>query len=237
MAGLSAVFRGGWVYGCACSDADRLKDTAQIWSDVGSTGASESSISRRTRSAVGQPAVEAALGLQRAHGINAAQIAHVEVNTFHEGVRLSTRCPELTDEAQYSLPFPVAVSLVRGRLGAAEVTGDSLRDPAVLRLSTGTVLVEDDGYNAKFPAERWAHVSFVLNDGTRLTSEPAIARGNPENPLSDDELDAKYQTLTEPVLGTERAARIRDCVTDLASNNYQVDPLLELLLTPPDRSQ
>ncbi|MCC7446343.1 MAG: MmgE/PrpD family protein [Anaerolineae bacterium] len=237
MAGLSAAFLAA--DGFTGAPALTLTDerTAAIWSDVGQRWRiREQYFKAYPVCRWAQPAVEAALGLQRAHGINAAQIAHVEVNTFHEGVRLSTRCPESTDEAQYSLPFPVAVSLVRGQLGATEVTGDSLRDPAVLRLSTGTVLVEDDGYNTKFPAERWAHVSFVLNDGTRLTSDPAIARGNPENPLSDAELDAKYHTLTEPVLGTARAGQIRGCVADLASDHYQLDPLLELLLIPPDRS-
>lgn len=155
-----------------------------------------------------QPAIEAALNLQRAHDIDAAQITQINVYTFHEGTRLATRCPKSTDEAQYSLPFPVAAALVRGQVSAAEMSGAALQDPAILRLSLLTTLAEDAGYNAKFPAERWAHVVFTLADGTRLVSDPAIARGNPENPLSDAELEAKYRLLAEPVLGAERAGRI-----------------------------
>ena len=54
--------------------------------------------------------------------------------------------------------------LVRGQLGAAEVTGSALRDPAILRLSATMVLIDDDTYNARFPAERWAHAAVIFKD-------------------------------------------------------------------------
>ena len=154
----------------------------------------------------------------------------IEVNTFHEGTRLSTRCPTSSDEAQYSLPFPVAAILVRGQLGAAEVTGSALHDPAILRLSSNMVLIEDDSYNARFPAERWAHVSVVLNDGSRLASDPAVARGNPENPLTEAEILEKYHRLAEPVLGKDRTARLKDGVDQLARSTNHMPEFLNLLL-------
>ncbi|MBI5669127.1 MAG: MmgE/PrpD family protein [Chloroflexi bacterium] len=180
-----------------------------------------------------QPAIEAALALQRAHNLSADAIERIEVNTFHEGTRLAARYPANTEEAQYSLPFPVAAALVRGRLGAAEVTGAALADPAILRLSGSMALVDDPQYSARFPAERWARVTFVLYDGTRYTSEPAIARGNPENPLSDDELREKYYGLTEPVLGEKRAARIETLVDGLTDQPQTLPELLDLILESP----
>ena len=53
-----------------------------------------------------------------------------------------------------------------------------------------------------------------------LASEAAIARGNPENPLTDNELRGKYRSLAEPVLGVARAARIERVVDAL-----HVDPI------------
>lgn len=180
-----------------------------------------------------QPAIEAALSLQREHKVSAEQIASVEVHTFHEGTRLATRAPTHTDDAQYSLPFPVAAALVRGQVGAAEVTGAALNDAAILRLSNLIALVEDPTYNARFPAERWAHVAFTLNDGRRLLSEPAIARGNPENPLSDAELRDKYRLLAEPLLGQARAGRIEQSVAALGTGENSLDDLLALILEAP----
>jgi 2-methylcitrate dehydratase PrpD len=175
-----------------------------------------------------QPAIEAALTLQRAHGLMAEWIDRVEVVTFHEGTRLSTRRPVSSDEAQYSLPFAVAAALVRGQVGAAEVSGAALRDAAILRVSEAVMLTEDDGYNAKFPAERWAHVVFHMPDGSVLRSAPMEARGGELNPLSDDDLREKYWRLAEPVLGTARTQQIETCVMA----ERALAELRELVLSP-----
>jgi 2-methylcitrate dehydratase PrpD len=231
MVGLSAAYLAADGFTGAPALTVERPEVAAIWADVGARWRiMEQYFKAYPVCRWAQPAIEAALTLQRAHEVNAEQIACVEVHTFHEGARLATRAPANTDEAQYSLPFPVAVALVRGQVGAAEVTGAALTDPAILRLAESMVLREDDTYNARFPAERWAHVAFVLHDGTRLTSEPAIARGNPENPLSDAEILEKYRRLAEPVLGAERAGRIREAVANLEQPDAALDELLRLLL-------
>src|SRR5438067_1008260 len=64
-----------------------------------------------------QPAIEAAFGLQRAEKFSAHDIEQVTIESFHEAVVLGAGCaiPHSTDEAQYSLPFPVAAALVFGQ--------------------------------------------------------------------------------------------------------------------------
>lgn len=230
MAGLSAAYLA--VDGFTGAPALTISDpkVREIWSDLGERWRiMEQYFKAYPVCRWAQPAIEAAVTLQRQQQIDAANIARVEVNTFHEGTRLATHSPKNTEEAQYSLPFPVAAALIRGQVGAGEVAGHGLRDAAILNLSERVTLIDDKVYSARFPAERWAHVTFVLNDGTRVTSEPAIARGNPENPLSDTEIVEKYRMLSEPVLGTARAQEIKMCV-DNVENRF--DELLELLLEP-----
>jgi 2-methylcitrate dehydratase PrpD len=208
-------------------------EVANVWEDVGQRWRiTEQYFKAYPVCRWAQPAIEAALALQRTHQVSTDQIAQVEVHTFHEGTRLAARTPATTDEAQYSLPFPVAAALVRGQVGAAEVTGAALHDPAILRLSSEMQLIEDETYNVCFPAERWAHVAFMLRDGQRLQSEPAIARGNPENPLSDDELVAKYRLLANPVLGEQRASQLQESVLGLGDLEGTLNTLLQLLLEP-----
>ncbi len=233
MAGISAAFLAADGFTGAPALTVEEERVAPIWSDLGERWRiHEQYLKAYPVCRWAQPAIEAVLSLQRQHRFRAEVIGHIEVSTFHEGTRLSTRCPTSSDEAQYSLPFPVAAILVRGQLGAAEVTGEALQDPAILRLASNMVLIEDDTYNARFPAERWAHVSVVLNDGSRLTSAPAIARGNPENPLSDPEIRQKYHLLAEPVLGRERAARLEERVDQLPRGGNHLPELLNLLLDP-----
>jgi 2-methylcitrate dehydratase PrpD len=179
-----------------------------------------------------QPAVEAALALQRVHGFAADDVAAVAIASFREAVALGSACAiaMTTEEAQYSLRLPVAAALVFGDVGAREVSAPALDDARVRRLQQAMTLEEDAGYSARFPAERWARVRITLADGRTLVSEPARARGNPENPLSDDELRRKFRALAEPVLGVARARRIERSVDSLAVERGALPALVAELL-------
>jgi 2-methylcitrate dehydratase PrpD len=181
-----------------------------------------------------QPATEAALALQRAHAFRETDIAAISIESFKEAIDLGSQCryPATTDEAQYSLPYPVAAVLVHGRLGAAEVDGVALRDPRIARLLETMTLTVDPAFSRRFPAERWARVRITLRDGRTLVSPPARARGNPENPLSDDELRVKYRELAEPVLGVPRAARIEALVGSLVEDRAALGELIDDVLSP-----
>jgi 2-methylcitrate dehydratase PrpD len=182
-----------------------------------------------------QPAIEAALNLQRAANFSAEDIKEIAIETFAEAVALGAGCPipNATDEAQYSLPHPVAAALVFGQVGAEEIALPRLADPRIRRLLITMKVIEDAGFSRRFPAERWARVRITLNDGRMLASEPAIARGNPENPLTDNELRGKYRSLAEPVLGVGRAARIERQVDALHVDPAALRPLIEDLMQAP----
>ena len=105
-----------------------------------------------------QAAVAGALKLQSEHNLRTEEIKAIQVYAFHEATRLATPYPKATDEAQYSLPFPVGAALVHGRLMLEELNGDALQHPEVLRLSGLVELIEDDEFNARFPAERLSRV-------------------------------------------------------------------------------
>ena len=181
-----------------------------------------------------QPAVEAALSLQRHEKFTAGDIARIAIESFHEAVVLGAGCaiPETTDEAQYSLPYPVAAALIFGQLGAEAIEMPQLANPDVRRLLSTMALTEDAGFSRRFPAERWARVRITLNDGRVLASEPTIARGNPENPLSDAEILEKYHSLADPILGRRRAAEIEHLVSGLAHDQTHDGTLLRQLLAP-----
>lgn len=162
-----------------------------------------------------QPAMEAAAALKRAHAFDPALIEAITVRSFHEASRLAVAEPRSTDAAQYSLPFPLAALLARGRVGPSEIDGAALSDPEILRLSRAVRLVDDARYSARFPGERWADVEIVLRDGRTLRSEPAIARGSAENPLPDSEVSQKFHALmTASGLGG-RASEVEGLVMSL----------------------
>ena len=179
-----------------------------------------------------QPAVEAAVSLVRQHGIKAGAIAAIEVASFHEAVRLAARAPRTTEEAQYSLPYPVAAAVVRGQLAAEEITESAFADAEIRRLSGGMVLRERQDFNARFPASRYAQVVFVMRDGTRLESADTTTRGDPATPLPPEALPDKFRALADPLLGRARREKIEAAVNSLAKPTGSAATLVDLLAGP-----
>ncbi|TXH38993.1 MAG: MmgE/PrpD family protein [Rhodospirillaceae bacterium] len=181
-----------------------------------------------------QPSVEAALSLRRGHAVDPATIAKVEIETFHEGVRLNQRRPGSTEEAQYSLPFPVAAAIMRGKLSPTDVSGEALSDPQILAMSERIQLIDAPDLSARFPAERYARARFHLTDGRVLSSETLPARGDAERPLSDAEIIAKFHDLADGPLGPTAANALREAVVALAAQKEATD-VVDRLLTAPKR--
>ncbi len=178
----------------------------------------------------GQPAIEAALQVRREHGIAPEEIAAIEVFTFHEATRLDQHEPTTTEEAQYSLPFPVAVALVRGGLVPSDITEEALADETVIAISRKTRLVDDPELSARFPAERFARVRVELRDGTVVESATLPARGDAQSPLTDAEITAKFHALADGPLGS-RAHRIEELISAVP-NGDDAAPILDALLSP-----
>jgi 2-methylcitrate dehydratase PrpD len=233
MAGVSAAYLAadGFTGGPAVTVEGEA--TADLWADLGDRWRIlEQYFKPYPVCRWAQPAIEAALTLQRTHRVAADDIRCVRVSTFHEATRLATRQPSSTEEAQYSLPYPVAAALVRGRLGVGEVTAPAFDDLDILRLSAGMELHEADEYNLRFPGERWAHVTFLMKDGSEIQSKPEVARGNPESPLSDAELTDKFRGLAVPTLGVARSVAIEEAVRGLTGDTPDLRHLLAEVLAP-----
>jgi 2-methylcitrate dehydratase PrpD len=203
-------------------------EVAPLWSDLGERWRiGEIYFKPHPTCRWAQPAIEAAL--QVVDGIAPEDVEEIEVRTFHEGTRLAVREPATTEEAQYSLPFPVAVALVRGRVAPTDLDGAALDDPAVLSLSRRVRLVEEPALSERFPAERFAQVTLRLRDGSTRASDVVSARGDAEAPLGDVELSAKFYALAEPVLGG-RTSRSEEAIEALPER-ADVAEILDLLLS------
>lgn len=212
MAGVSATYLAADGFTGAPAITIDSPEVTDFWGDLGSTWLiGDQYLKQFPVCRWAQPAVAAAHGLMTAHSLAAADVAAVDVMTFHEGARLAVRHPTTTEQAQYSLPFPVAATIVHGEVTPHTVTA-GLDDEAINRLSAAIRIVEDDAHNAAFPAQRFARVALTLTDGRRLESPDTEAPGDPHTPLTDDDVMAKFRLYA----GSAAAALERaSCVDDL----------------------
>lgn len=179
------------------------------------------------------PSIDAAKELMVQHELHHSQIASVEIRTFHNATRLAGHTPSTPDEFAYSIAFPVATMIVRGQVGVPELAPETLSDPDILRVSKSVALIDDPHMTEISVAKRWAQVTFVLNDGTRLSADPRTPRGDVDMPLSDHEISDKFHLFADPVLGSERSKDIEAmCAGFDTLNADDFGRLLDLCLGP-----
>lgn len=176
-----------------------------------------------------QPAVAAALTLKERHQIDPADIRRIEVHTFHEASRLAMREPRSTEEAQYSLPFPVGAALVHGQLTARELQADQLKHPDVLRLSNLVEMFEVDAYNEIFPSDRFCHLTVETADGQTVHSERTRPPWTEKEPPSDNLLDTKFKQIASQTLPQEKVNRLSALIwhTDELDDASEILELLQ----------
>lgn len=219
MAGVTAAYLARSGFTGAPAITAEGDDVADLWGDLGQNWrVMEQYYKPFPVCRWAQPPVMAVLSLMQAHGLKSTDVAQIEIVTFHQSLRLATRIPETTEQAQYSTAYPAAVAAVRGTIGAEDISEAAFADPEIRRLAQGMVVTESDTYNAAFPARRFAHAVLVLHDGTRLQSAPTEARGDPEAMVSQAEMQAKYLAFADPVLGAARAQALKAEVSALAPN-------------------
>ena len=233
MAGVSAAYLARSGFTGAPAITAEGDEVADLWGDLGQTWrVMEQYYKPYPVCRWAQPPVQAVLSLMREHRLRSTDIARIEIVTFHQSLRLATRTPSTTEEAQYSTAFPAAVAAVRGTIAAEDITEAAFCDPEIRRLAEGMLVTESDAYNSAFPARRFAHAVLVLQDGTRLQSPPTEARGDPEAMVSRDEMRAKYHACADPVIGAGRAIALRKAAEGLG-HGQSAKGLLDLATTGP----
>ncbi|MGX9356449.1 MmgE/PrpD family protein [Roseobacteraceae bacterium S113] len=159
------------------------------------------------------PALDGVAHLMAKHALHHQDIKAIEIRTFHYATRLAGHAPQTLDEFSYAIAFPVAAMAVRGTIGPNELTPETLKDPAITRLARATTLIDDPDLTARSVKQRWAQVTLVSQDGTRFEDAPRTPRGDPDQPLSDTEIAAKYEAFTNPVLPPDRRRRLAQSAT------------------------
>jgi 2-methylcitrate dehydratase PrpD len=191
-------------------------EVSEIWADIETRWyLMEQDFKRHAVCHWAQPPISGTLDLIHTYHILPEEIAHIQVFTFHEATRLIHRHPKTTEEAQYSLPFPVAAAVIYGDLGPDELSEKAFTDQRVLELANRIEISEDDFCNTQFPGTQMARVCIKTTDGQTFES------GTVESPWDkseiqqhhqppDQELREKFHWLVSGSLSKSRATELED---------------------------
>jgi 2-methylcitrate dehydratase PrpD len=159
--------------------------------------------------------VDAVLELAGRHGVRPEEIEKILVETFYEVTRLVNYAPRNAIAAQFSIPFALGVALQYRRIEPEDVSEETLQQPEILDLARKVEVIVDPEINDQFPAMTIARVTMHTARGHFQTTV-GYPRGNPENPMTDDDLHAKFHRLTAKIVGEKTCERLQAAILDLA---------------------
>jgi len=158
-------------------------------------------------------ALDAIEAIIKEHEIDRAAIQAIEIDTYTIAKNLtghhSTNGGELA--AKFSMPVAIGLLLVFGRTDAVAFRQEYISDPRVQSIAEKVSIRINDAWDAVYPGQRGASVRFQTKDET-LTKEVIYPKGEPEFPLSSEELVGKFETNAGLVYSHDDRKKLREII-------------------------
>jgi 2-methylcitrate dehydratase PrpD len=170
---------------------------------------------------ISHPYMDCALKLRQEHSVLPEDIEEITCRTAEGPVHrlwepLAEKYrPRTSYGAKFSLPYSIAVILVRGKAGLEEFSDKCIHDPQILAL-TERVRYELDS-TIDYPRHFSGHVRIRLKNGRILEENQPYPRGGAEFPIAPEELEAKFVANAGMALPGEKVERIVAAVRRLES--------------------
>ncbi len=171
-------------------------------------------------------AADAALHLQREHKINFADVAKIEVSipplryARHYAAEVKTGL-----RGKFAINYVVAMCLLDGKLEISTFTDEKVNQPQVQNAFSKVIVICDESIPEPGP---YCPVSVELKNGTRHSYTAKIAKGDPRNPMTEDEVTEKFRGNAKSVIAEKQAHKVIEIVNRLESVD-NVKSIVDLL--------
>lgn len=173
------------------------------------------------------PAIDAVSHLLNTHLIDAQHIKEIRVGGYKPTVEVCHYVhPKSPFEAKFSLSYTVSARIILGRVREKAFLEHALSNPQIYAMEEKVKLAIDPECASHFPVHRSAKVEIEMVDGTVYAHHQLTRHGDPDEPLTDQELVDKFHELAEPRVGLQQAQKISEEL--LGSVNLSVRDLAKL---------
>lgn len=159
--------------------------------------------------------IDAALALKTRLNAKPTEIKKITVRAYSAALDLLEKVEPATPyAAKFSIPYCIATALLHGRVGLDDFTPEGIRNPAVRQLMSTVVLQKDPDLDRVYPNKWPAVVTIETTQGIRHEARVDFPKGDPKNPMTPEELIAKFHALTIHILPEpSRSLLIERCLT------------------------
>jgi 2-methylcitrate dehydratase len=121
----------------------------------------------------------------------------------------------------------MAVGLVDGMVTPLQFREERVRDQSLIPIMDKVKVVANDEFEALFPKFQPSRVTITTNDGKSYSTRVDVPKGDPRDPMTEEEIAVKFNALGSDVIGKDQCENLRHCIMNL-ENAAKVDELLEL---------
>ncbi|MBF0287366.1 MAG: MmgE/PrpD family protein [SAR324 cluster bacterium] len=175
------------------------------------------------------PAIDAALQLRKQYGIKSSHIAKIQVETYQAALDLTSNPdPAHVYGAKFSLPYCTAVAFHLGHAGLEAFNPEIIANSEICNLMKNVTLCHSPELEVAYP-EKWSSsLQVTLHSGETLEHYIDSPKGDPENPLSLDELNQKFYNMLQYVGLESKADALIQQIRKL-ENLPDLRPVLQIL--------
>lgn len=140
------------------------------------------------------PSIDAALSIRKEADFNDIEV--VDISTYYWAVfkHDHTQIKGISS-AKMSIPFNFALAMVKGKADIKEYSLENISKLEIQELTAKVNVNSNDEFTKLFPQKSIASVSVCLKNGERISKTIEYAKGEPENPMTDNELSEKFTML------------------------------------------
>ncbi len=163
--------------------------------------------------------ISAVLKLVREHDLEPDQIEKVYIRSLARAADIladpAKYDPRSKETADHSLPYVIAAAIVDRQVTPAQFEPEKIMDAKIREQLAKVEVVADPDIEAGFPELQRVIVSVRTTDEREFKEQLDYPKGDPRNPLTDQEIEEKFDALAAPVLSEDARARLKDAVWNL----------------------
>jgi 2-methylcitrate dehydratase len=163
--------------------------------------------------------ISAVLDLVKENDLHPDQVEKIQIRSLARAADIlsdpSKYDPHTKETADHSLPYVIAAALVDRQVTPAQFEMKKIMDPTIRAQLKKVEVVADPEIEKVFPALQRVIVTIETKDGRRFTKQLDYPKGDPRNPLSDQEIEEKFSALAEGVLSPRAQQKLKDAIWKL----------------------
>ncbi|HEX4785119.1 MAG TPA: MmgE/PrpD family protein [Candidatus Sulfotelmatobacter sp.] len=182
--------------------------------------------------------ISAVLDLVEANDLHPEQVEKIQIRSLARAADIlsdpSKYDPRTRETADHSLPYVIAAALVERQVTPAQFTGKKIMDPAIRAQLRKVEVVADPEIEKVFPGLQRVVVNITATDGRVFSKQLDFPKGDPRNPLTDQEVEEKFAALAEGVLSIAAQKKLKDAIWNL-ENADSVGQVMALMRSDIER--